>query len=124
MDRRVRDLKRMVEPHGWVVDGTTGSSHLRLRHKDGARWTAPCTPSDRRHHRNLLADLRRNIALVSQEPVLFNDTVAYNIAYGRPGASRAQQDMHIARQLQRCRMVTGGMVQHEGGVTVCAGCEH
>ena len=60
MDRRVRDLKRMVEPHGWVVDGTTGSSHLRLRHpRSGARWTAPCTPSDRRHQRNLLADLRR-----------------------------------------------------------------
>ena len=59
MDRRVRDLKRMVEPHGWMVDGTTGSSHLRLRHKDGAMWTAPFSPSDWRHQRNLLADLRR-----------------------------------------------------------------
>jgi subfamily B ATP-binding cassette protein MsbA len=37
-----------------------------------------------------LADLRANIALVSQEVVLFNDTVAANIAYGgRLRASRA-----------------------------------
>ncbi len=32
-----------------------------------------------------LADLRANIALVSQEITLFNDTVAANIAYGRLG---------------------------------------
>jgi subfamily B ATP-binding cassette protein MsbA len=37
-----------------------------------------------------LASLRRNIALVSQEITLFNDTVAANIAYGRQDAvSRA-----------------------------------
>ncbi|HXF17804.1 MAG TPA: lipid A export permease/ATP-binding protein MsbA [Burkholderiales bacterium] len=36
-----------------------------------------------------LADLRRNIALVSQEVALFNDTVSANIAYGQAaGASR------------------------------------
>ncbi len=35
-----------------------------------------------------LADLRRNIALVSQEPVLFNDTVYNNLLLGRPDASR------------------------------------
>lgn len=38
-----------------------------------------------------LADLRANIALVSQDVVLFNDTVAGNIAYGRQvGASEAE----------------------------------
>jgi subfamily B ATP-binding cassette protein MsbA len=35
-----------------------------------------------------LADLRRNIALVSQDPVLFNDTVYNNLLLGRPGATR------------------------------------
>jgi ATP-binding cassette subfamily B protein len=36
------------------------------------------------------ASLRRHIGIVPQDTVLFNDTVEYNIAYGRPGASRAE----------------------------------
>ncbi|HRP05625.1 MAG TPA: ATP-binding cassette domain-containing protein, partial [Opitutaceae bacterium] len=35
-----------------------------------------------------LADLRRNIAIVSQEPVLFNDTIYNNLLVGRPDATR------------------------------------
>lgn len=34
-----------------------------------------------------IASLRREMALVTQETVLFNDTVRYNITYGRPEAS-------------------------------------
>lgn len=34
--------------------------------------------------------LRRAIGIVPQDTVLFNDTVAYNIAYGRAGASQAE----------------------------------
>ena len=34
-----------------------------------------------------LRSLRSNTALVTQETVLFNDTVRYNIAYSRPGAT-------------------------------------
>ena len=34
--------------------------------------------------------LRRAIGIVPQDTVLFNDTVEYNIAYGRPGAGRAE----------------------------------
>ena len=37
-----------------------------------------------------LHDLRARIALVTQEPFLFDDTIAANIAYGRPGASQAE----------------------------------
>ena len=37
-----------------------------------------------------LHDLRSRIALVTQEPFLFDDTLAANIAYGRPGASQAE----------------------------------
>jgi len=35
-----------------------------------------------------VADLRRNIALVSQEPVLFNDTIYNNLLLGRQDATR------------------------------------
>jgi subfamily B ATP-binding cassette protein MsbA len=34
-----------------------------------------------------LASLRRQIAIVTQEPILFNDSVRSNIAYGRLGAA-------------------------------------
>ncbi|HAL91867.1 MAG TPA: hypothetical protein DCM68_02435, partial [Verrucomicrobia bacterium] len=37
-----------------------------------------------------LASLRRHIGLVTQETILFNDTVFNNIAYGEPGATREQ----------------------------------
>ena len=37
-----------------------------------------------------LADLRGNIALVSQDPVLFNDTILQNLLIARPDASRAE----------------------------------
>jgi ATP-binding cassette subfamily B protein/subfamily B ATP-binding cassette protein MsbA len=37
-----------------------------------------------------LADLRRQVAVVLQEPFLFPLSVAENVAYGRPGASRKE----------------------------------
>jgi subfamily B ATP-binding cassette protein MsbA len=37
-----------------------------------------------------LADLRRNIAIVSQDPVLFNDTIYNNLLLGRPDATREE----------------------------------
>ncbi|RZI64845.1 MAG: ABC transporter ATP-binding protein/permease [Variovorax sp.] len=36
------------------------------------------------------ASLRQAIGIVPQDTVLFNDTIEYNIAYGRPGATREQ----------------------------------
>ncbi|MFN9140544.1 MAG: ABCB family ABC transporter ATP-binding protein/permease [Betaproteobacteria bacterium] len=36
------------------------------------------------------ASLRAAIGIVPQDTVLFNDSIEYNIAYGRPGASRAE----------------------------------
>ena len=37
-----------------------------------------------------LRSLRRAIAIVTQDPVIFPDTIANNIAYGQPGATTAQ----------------------------------
>jgi ABC-type transport system involved in Fe-S cluster assembly fused permease/ATPase subunit len=36
------------------------------------------------------ASLRKAIGIVPQDTVLFNDTIEYNIAYGKPGASREE----------------------------------
>ncbi|SDH70047.1 ABC transporter ATP-binding protein [Roseospirillum parvum] len=44
-----------------------------------------------------LDSLRQSVALVSQEVVLFDDTVAANIAFGRPGASRAEIEQAAER---------------------------
>ncbi len=43
--------------------------------------------------------LRESIGIVPQDTVLFNDTVAYNIAYGRPGATQA--DVEAAARAAR-----------------------
>ena len=43
--------------------------------------------------------LRAAIGVVPQDTVLFNDTIAYNIAYGRPGATQDQVE-HAARLAQ------------------------
>jgi subfamily B ATP-binding cassette protein MsbA len=40
-----------------------------------------------------LSDLRANVALVSQDVVLFNDTVAANIAYGVIGSGAGREDV-------------------------------
>ena len=52
------------------------SGHVRIDGRDLREFT--------------LASLRRHIGLVTQETVLFNDTVFRNIAYGAPDATREQ----------------------------------
>ena len=51
-----------------------------------------------------LADLRRQIALVSQEIVLFNDTIAANIAYGAMADATARSGRARGRGGQRARI--------------------
>ncbi|EFX01489.1 ABC multidrug transporter mdr2 [Grosmannia clavigera kw1407] len=48
--------------------------------------------------------LRRRIGMVSQEPVLFSGSIADNIAYGRPHASRA--DIIAAAQRANCQFIS------------------
>jgi ATP-binding cassette, subfamily B, heavy metal transporter len=51
--------------------------------------------------------LRRSIGVVPQDTVLFNDTIFYNIAYGRPGASRAE--VEEAARLARIHDFVAGL---------------
>jgi subfamily B ATP-binding cassette protein MsbA len=73
-----------------------------------------------------LADLRRQIALVSQDIVLFNDTIAANIAYGAmAGAPREaiERAAAAANALDFIRQQPGGFetVVGERGVRLSGG---
>jgi subfamily B ATP-binding cassette protein MsbA len=73
-----------------------------------------------------LASLRANIALVSQDIVLFNDTVAANIAYGRLAGTSRTDVVHAAEAahaMQFIREMTEGLdtVIGENGVRLSGG---
>lgn len=53
-----------------------------------------------------LDDLRRSLAMVAQEPVLFSGSIRDNIAYGRPGATREQIEQ-AARDANAHDFITG-----------------
>jgi ABC-type transport system involved in Fe-S cluster assembly fused permease/ATPase subunit len=55
------------------------------------------------------ASLRAAIGVVPQDTVLFNDTIYYNIAYGRPGASR--EEVEQAARLARIHDFIMGLPQ-------------
>lgn len=62
--------------------------NLVCRFFDVADGSIEADGNDVRSYR--IADYRRNIGIVLQEPFLFYGTVAENIAYGRPNASRGE----------------------------------
>jgi subfamily B ATP-binding cassette protein MsbA len=68
--------------------GKTTLVNLLPRFFDVGRGTVRIDGHDVRDVR--IASLRAQIGIVSQDTVLFDDTVAANIAYGRPGATAAE----------------------------------
>jgi ATP-binding cassette subfamily B protein len=68
--------------------GKTTLAALAMRFYDPSSGRILLDGADLRDLR--LADLRQQISLVPQEPVLFSTTIEENIAYARPEASRAE----------------------------------
>jgi len=94
-DERVLENLSITIPAGTVCalvgpsgSGKTTFANLVPRLYDATGGAVTIDGIDVRAMR--LADLRRNIALVSQEPVLFNDTIYNNLLLGRPDATRAE----------------------------------
>lgn len=91
-------------PHGTRVGiiGPSGSGkstlvNLLMRFYDPASGQVLLDGRDLREYH--LADLRRQFAIILQEPVVFSASVAENIAYGRPSASR-EEIIEAARAAQ------------------------
>jgi ATP-binding cassette subfamily B protein len=92
-----------------AVVGTTGSgkstlARLLFRFYDVDRGRITIDGQDIRDVTQ--SSLRAAIGIVPQDTVLFNDTIEYNIAYGRPGASReeviaAAKAAHIHEFIER-----------------------
>jgi subfamily B ATP-binding cassette protein MsbA len=79
---------RMVALVGESGGGKSTLTKLVPRFHDPTEGSVTWDSVDLRDAR--LHTLRRNIALVTQETVLFNDTIRYNIAYSRPDATDAE----------------------------------
>jgi len=88
----MRDFSLEI-PHGqtFAVVGSSGSGKstlarllMRMYDPDAGRVTIGGQALDGVTQQSL----RQAIGVVPQDPMLFNDTIAYNIGYGRPGASR------------------------------------
>ena len=75
-----------------AIVGPSGAGKIHAREPDSTIFRCDFGPHsiDGRDLRDLtLASLRRQVAQVTQETILFNDTVHNNIAYGQPDAKRS-----------------------------------
>lgn len=70
---------------GHSGSGKSTLARLLFRFYDADRGTISIDGQNIRHITQ--ASLRQAIGIVPQDTVLFNDSIEYNIAYGRPGAS-------------------------------------
>ena len=106
-DRRILDeVSFTVEPgHTVAIVGPSGAgkstiSRLLFRFYDVGEGAILIDGQDVREVTQ--ASLRAAIGIVPQDTVLFNDTIYYNVAYGRPSATRAEvEEAARLAQIQR-----------------------
>ncbi|MSU59622.1 MAG: ATP-binding cassette domain-containing protein [Pedosphaera sp.] len=125
----LRDIELRIKPGQLVaLVGKTGSgkstlANLLLRFYDPQRGAVRVGGVDLREV--AAAELRKQIAVVSQEVVLFNDTIRRNIELGRPGATadeivtaakHANADEFITQRPEGYETIVG-----EKGVTLSGG---
>jgi len=79
---------QLVALVGSSGSGKTTLTNLLLRFYDPQRGAVRIGSTDIRQV--AITDLRRQIALVTQDTILFNDTIRHNIALGRPGATEVE----------------------------------
>jgi ATP-binding cassette subfamily B protein len=125
----LRDISFEVRPGECIaVLGATGSGKSTLmslipRFYDPTAGRVLVDGIDVRDLR--VEDLRRSIGIVFQESFLFSTSVAANIAFGRPDASRAQieQAARIAAADGFIRQLPKGYdtILHEGGANLSGG---
>jgi len=90
----LRHIQLRVEPGQMVAlvgrsgSGKTSLTNLLLRFYDPTEGAIRIGTVDLRQAS--LRDIRSQMAVVTQEVILFNDTIANNIVVGRPGATREQ----------------------------------
>jgi ATP-binding cassette, subfamily B, bacterial len=90
----LRDLSLCVEPGQTIAlvgpsgSGKTTILDLLLRLRDPQNGSVRVDGMDLRDLRQV--SYRRQVGVVRQDAFLFNDTVAANLAYGRPSATRAE----------------------------------
>ena len=90
----LQDINLTIQPGQLVAlvgrtgSGKTSIANLLLRFYDPQQGAVLIGDTDIRTVSS--RDLRASIAVVTQETILFNDTIRHNIAIGRPGATDAE----------------------------------
>ncbi|MDX9732362.1 MAG: ATP-binding cassette domain-containing protein, partial [Bdellovibrionales bacterium] len=118
-DRAILKNVSFTVPSGHTVAlvGPSGSgkstvSRLIFRFYDPVEGAVLIDGQDLRHVQQ--ASVRKAIGIVPQDTVLFNDTIGYNISYGRPDAS--ESEMKTAAKLAKIDQFIARLPQGYGAL--------
>ncbi len=95
----------MVAVVGETGSGKSTIANLIARFYDVSSGKVTVDGHDVRDMR--ISELRELVGIVTQDAILFNDTIANNIAYGTPGATR-EMIIEAAKQANAHRFIVGG----------------